>query len=250
MIIHSSIAELLSQFKPIELSEMERVKLLNRIDSKYMFSIHLLPEILSECKKEYSVVNINGKRYSSYKTLYYDTPQFDLYNQHHSGKLNRYKIRKRTYVESDLSFLEIKFKSNKGRTDKNRIKVKDNVFDDEAATFLQNITSMSINDLKPNVLIEYNRITLVNNTYPERITIDLNLTFSYQDQKRSFNNLVIAEVKQDKLAQSVFVDLMKAHRIKEGAVSKYCMAVSQLIKSVKNNNFKEKNRKIEKIIQE
>ncbi len=229
---------------------MERVKLLNRIDSKYMFSIQLLPEILLECKKEYSIVNINGKRSASYKTLYYDTPQFDLYNQHHSGKLNRYKIRKRTYVESDLSFLEIKFKSNKGRTDKNRIKVKDDVFDEQAALFLQKMTSLSINDLKPNVLIEYSRITLVNNNYPERITIDLDLTFSYKDQKRSFHNLVIAEVKQDKQAMSGFVELMKSHRIKEGAVSKYCMAVSHLIKDVKSNNFKEKNRKIDKIIQE
>ena len=43
---------------------------------------------------------------------------------HQNKKLNRYKIRQREYLISDISFFEIKFKSNKGRTIKKRIKTK------------------------------------------------------------------------------------------------------------------------------
>ena len=63
----------------------------------------------------YKCVEIENKRVSQYQTLYYDTKDMKLYNEHHNGHLNRYKIRHRTYVDSNLSFLEVKFKNNKGR---------------------------------------------------------------------------------------------------------------------------------------
>lgn len=246
MIIPSHISELLQKMEPISLNQMESVKLMNRIDSKYMFTINDLADILNGCLTDYKIVTIENKNYSTYTTQYYDTKNFDLYHQHHSGKLNRYKIRKRTYVESNLNYLEIKFKNNKGRTTKNRIKLKTNSLT-EAAEFIHNETSFNYTDLIPSVEIIYNRITLVNKVYPERITIDINLTLKKDTVTRTFPNLIIAEVKQDKLANSKFVELMKEKRIKEGAVSKYCLGVSNLINEVKKNNFKENIQRINKL---
>lgn len=248
MIIPSHISELLHKMQPISLNEMESVKLMNRLDSKYMFTLSDLNEILTECINDYKVVTINNSMYSTYITQYYDTKNFDLYHQHHSGKLNRYKIRKRTYLESSLNYLEIKFKNNKGRTTKDRIKLKTNSLD-EAGDFIAKQTSINYTDLYPSVEIIYNRITLVNKAYAERITIDINLTLKKDTISRNFPNLIIAEVKQDKLASSKFVELMKEKRIKEGAVSKYCLGVSNLIDEVKKNNFKENNHRINKLIQ-
>lgn len=246
MIVPEHILTVLKQLTPITLSEMESVKLMNRVDSKYMFNSQALIEILNGCINDYSVVLIENKTYSTYSTLYYDTRSYDLYHQHHSGKLNRYKIRKRTYVESNLHYLEIKFKSNKGRTTKNRIKLKTNTIN-EAAAFIENETNIKVDQLIPSVEIAYNRITLVNKNYPERITIDVNLTLTKDTVNRSFPNLIIAEVKQDKLAKSKFVELMNELRIKEGAVSKYCLGVSNLVNEVKKNNFKENNQRINKL---
>lgn len=232
---------------PITLNEMESVKLMNRFDSKYMFNSQALITILNACLNDYSVVVIENKNYSTYSTQYYDTKSYELYHQHHSGKLNRYKIRKRSYIESNLNFLEIKFKNNKGRTTKNRIKLRSNSIN-EAADFIEKETNIKIDQLIPSVEIGYNRITLVNKNYPERITIDVNLTLTKDSINRSFPNLIIAEVKQDKLAKSKFVELMNDLRIKEGAVSKYCLGVSNLVNEVKKNNFKENNQRINKLM--
>ena len=120
----SHIYHILNSFEPIALDKMDKVKLMDRIDSKYMFTLQMLPGILEASKTHYYVTSINDQRYSSYESVYYDTDDYSLYHQHHSGKLNRCKIRQRTYTESKLNFLEIKFKNNKGRTTKTRIKLK------------------------------------------------------------------------------------------------------------------------------
>ena len=247
MIVPEHILNILNHMTPITLNEMESVKLMNRFDSKYMFNSQALITILNACLNDYSVVVIENKNYSTYSTQYYDTKSYELYHQHHSGKLNRYKIRKRSYIESNLNFLEIKFKNNKGRTTKNRIKLRSNSIN-EAADFIEKETNIKIDQLIPSVEIGYNRITLVNKNYPERITIDVNLTLTKDSINRSFPNLIIAEVKQDKLAKSKFVELMNDLRIKEGAVSKYCLGVSNLVNEVKKNNFKENNQRINKLM--
>jgi len=104
---------------------MDRVALMDRIDSKYIFNIHELPGFLEKLRPYYAVLDINEQEIFSYESLYFDTPNFDLYRFHHRGKLNRFKFRIRKYVESNLLFFEVKFKNNKGRTYKSRI-IKEN----------------------------------------------------------------------------------------------------------------------------
>jgi hypothetical protein len=108
--------QILQQFEPITLKEMEGVKLMNRTDTKFIFNISHYETIMNEIRQHYRVLEVEGQRISRYETLYYDTQKYDLYGEHHKGKLNRYKIRHRTYVESKIGFLEVKFKNNKGIT--------------------------------------------------------------------------------------------------------------------------------------
>jgi hypothetical protein len=84
---------------------MDGVKLMDRTDTKFTFNINELPDSF-RMKQKITIVywNVEGNRISRYKTLYFDTQNFALYNQHHCGKLNRYKIRHRTYVESNIRF--------------------------------------------------------------------------------------------------------------------------------------------------
>jgi hypothetical protein len=79
--------------------------------------------------------------------------------------------------------------------------------------------------------------------------VDVNITtdFSKDGSSREFNNLVIAEVKQNKASASEFTKLMRELRVKQGGMSKYCIGVSNLVNAVKKNNFKEKNNKINKL---
>ncbi|MBK6987513.1 MAG: VTC domain-containing protein [Bacteroidetes bacterium] len=109
-----NLDNILSAFDPISLKQMDGVSLQDRLDTKFMFKDSLLPALLERMKENYFVLEIKGKRYNHYETLYFDTSDFGLYLRHHNGRVNRYKFRSRRYVESDLNFFEIKFKNNKG----------------------------------------------------------------------------------------------------------------------------------------
>jgi hypothetical protein len=80
-----------------------------------------------------------------------------------AGKLNRHKIRYRKYVESDLNFFEIKFKSNKNRTIKDRVRedhIQDTIID-EAKILLGKKTGLRPEELEPKFWVYFSRITLV-----------------------------------------------------------------------------------------
>ena len=229
---------------------MDKARLMDRTDTKFTFTQEELVPILEEAKDLYKVLDIENHRISTYRTLYYDTKDLNLYTQHHNGKLNRYKVRHRTYVESNIGFLEVKFKNNKGRTIKDRIKKADapQLWCGESSGFLTKKTPFRPEGLVPVVWVNYKRITLVNNANAERVTIDTDLEFVNDGVTRKMKGLVIAEVKQDKKNRSDFLGLMKKYRIREGSISKYCMAVVMTEPGVKKNNFKERLSSLKHII--
>ena len=244
------IGEILKTFLPITLAEMDEKKLMNRTDTKYVFHESQLPLFLEQLKDDYRVLDVSGVRMSRYESLYFDTENLDLFRMHQRGKTNRHKVRFRKYVESDLNFFEIKFKSNKGRTIKKRLKqdVIEEKIQNTAEDFLHKKTSMQSSELLPQFWANYSRITLVNNVLPERVTLDLNLQFRKDDAEYDYTDLVIAEVKQEKLTTSSFWKLMKKHHVRQGSVSKYCLGVIRLNKDIRHNNFKPNLRNINKIL--
>lgn len=228
---------------------MDGVKLMDRTDTKFTFNINQLEDVLNKAKEFYRILAIENNRISRYKTLYFDTEDFDLYNKHHSGKLNRYKIRHRTYVESNIGFLEVKYKNNRGRTIKTRIKENQvpSFETGNAKDFLLKSIPYQPSLLVPKIWINYSRITLVNKTSAERLTIDLFLEFEKDKETKLLDKLVIAEVKQDSKIASPFIAIMKEKHIREGSISKYCMAIANSYTTVKKNNFKQKLQNIQKI---
>jgi len=242
------INSILNNLEPITLEEMDSVKLMNRTDTKFAFNINFLAEILEKSDSNYRVLEIKNTRLPSYKTLYFDSPEHRLFLDHHNEVGYRYKIRIRNYVESDLFYLEVK-KKVRGRTDKNRIKL-DKFYEEltpEQLKFISDSTGENVK-LIPALWNNFNRITLVNKTVPERITIDLGLTFSQNNKTYPFNKLVIAEVKQERInLHSPFIQILKSFGIRETSVSKYCVGSLYCYPNLKYNNFKEKLLKIEKI---
>ena len=257
-----SISSLISDFSPISLTEMESVKLMNRIDTKYAVSIGMLPSILNAAKEDYYVQDIDGKRIATYDTLYYDTDTLDMYIRHHDRQLVRQKIRVRQYVDSKLTFLEIKRKNNKGRTKKKRIAVPG--FDIHANTLGQSkrelwsvedfIAAKSHyiwSDISPHLRTRFERITLVNKGKTERLTIDMNLVWDnvVTREKKSFDNLVIIELKRDGNVSSPMNKIMQDLRIHPFKISKYCIGTALTTPEIKKIRFKDKIRKIEKLCQ-
>lgn len=243
--------DILDSFEPISLQEMDSVKLMNRTDTKYTFNRAQFNDILTEIKSDYRILEVEKKRISRYKTLYYDTPQYALYTCHHNGELNRYKIRHRSYIESNVGYLEVKFKSNKGRTVKERIKESEvpNVWSGRTETFLKEQLPFEPHSLIPVIWVNYSRLTFVNKTSAERLTIDLDLEFILGKVKKNLSDLVIAEVKQEKRKTSPFLKVMKKFHIREGAISKYCLGIALTTgEETKKNNFKPKLLNLKHII--
>lgn len=238
-------------FAPISLEEMDKVKLMNRTDTKYWFHAKNLQDLLETIHDSYFILTMHNEFALPYTTTYYDTKTNGMYTAHHNGKLNRYKIRRRTYISSNLSFLEIKFKTNKGRTIKKRIpsNFENSSFNEAENTFIQSITPFSAEDLTPSLINNFLRITLVNKNFNERCTIDFNLNFRNSNRQVALNNLVIAEIKAD--GQSSVSPLTKAlrnQRIKTSGFSKYCIGRAVTDSTLKQNAFKHKVREIAKII--
>jgi hypothetical protein len=242
--------QILNEFQPISLKEMDKVALMNRVDTKFVFALEQLPLILKQIQNDYRILDINNVRVNKYESLYFDTKNLDLYYNHHRGKLNRYKIRFRKYVESNLLFFEVKFKTSKKRTIKNRIKQIeiDEIIKGTAEELMLKKTNLISAELEPKIWINYSRITFVSKNTLERVTIDLNLSFKNDVQEKTIDNLVIAEVKQGKFHLSPFINIMKKYHIRQKSISKYCYGIVTLYNSIKHNNFKPKLILIKKIL--
>lgn len=228
----------LGKFAPISLGEMDKVKLMDRTDRKYALSFDKLGPILEALSDHYKVLTIDKHRVFSYQTDYFDTPGMDMFFDHHNGKLNRFKIRRREYVESNLNFLEVKFKSNKGRVIKERIRFS---ADDlpSFSGFVTKHTPYNPGVLNKTVTNNFNRFTLVDNQLRERVTVDFNLAFTSNQQHRFINGLVIVEVKQNRKDNSSKIfDILKSNGIRPASISKYCVGISLLNNTSKYNNFK------------
>ncbi len=238
----------MQEIDPISLKEMDSVALMNRTDTKYLLSFEQLTEVLEEVSGHYRILDIKGVRRNHYQSEYYDTPDFYFYKRHHSGKKNRLKIRKRRYVESDISFLEVKFKSNKGRTEKDRMKLAELNLElsPENIQYIHD-TSHFEDQLEPKLMNTFERITLVDQALPERITIDCYLSFEMGDNKLQIPDLVIIEAKQERQNRhSIFLSALKKRLIRPESMSKYCLGVA-LMTDQKSNMFKEKIRRIKKL---
>jgi hypothetical protein len=244
---------LLQRFDTIHLAEMDHVKLLRRTDTKYLMSEEQLSRALAHLPDGYRILEVGGRRLQHYQTLYFDTQDMSLYQQHHSDRRNRYKVRERAYVDSDLAFLEIKHKVNANTTVKSRMRTREWTpqIARDAESFLHAHYPYQVESLEPKLLNTFERMTLVSKCSIERITIDLGLRFSWNGADVSLAGIAIAEVKQDGFSMdSAFVQQMRALGVRPTGFSKYCIGVSMLYPEVKHNRFKPQLNQIDRLLHE
>lgn len=248
--MNQGLSQALIAFQPISLVEMGMAELMERSDLKFAINLNDLMLVLPQLSNDYRILEINNKRNFNYDTLYYDTPEHLLYKMHHNGKMNRYKVRRRTYIDSNISFLEAKIKNNKGVTNKVRVKCERDVdFQDYLVSeFLFEHLNVDCSNLLPSININYDRIALINKSTIERVTIDMGLTYSFEGKKSTYNNLVIIEVKSDGKTNTLIKRLLRDTNKKPVSLSKYCVGMYMLEVNEKRNNFKKQVLKINKLI--
>ncbi len=240
----------INRFQSITLQEMDSVGLMNRVDTKYVLNIDLLPGIFQRINYDYKILEIDNKRISSYKSLYFDTSGDAMYLAHHNGKLNRFKVRFRKYLVNDLCFLEIKYKNKGTRTIKYRIPVKtiETDLSDLSVEYIKKHTPFLDAKLEPKIYTNFSRITLVSNALNERITIDLDLSFQVNGTLKELEQVAIIEIKRDATVRnSHLINTLTDFRIFPQGFSKYCIGRALAEDELKTNNFKERIIRINKI---
>lgn len=258
------MTDILTNYQPITLEEMSGIRLMNRTDTKFVTNIATLRKLLKLAVWQYRAQEIEGKRQARYYTMYFDTPDMQMYTCHHSGHANRQKLRIRSYVDSGLNFLEVKTKNNHKRTRKKRTTMfdfdplapaRDIAFDSHDDNFKEYDSFLRENLwYKPEIMEEaienrFNRITLVNNNKTERLTIDTDLCFHniHTGNDCSLPELAIIELKRDGLVPSPILALLNELRIKPLGFSKYCIGTALTNPDIRQNRFKQRLHALEKL---
>lgn len=246
-----NIQQILNEYVSISLEEMSGIKLMNRTDTKFVTSQQVLKRILFDAKRDYRVQAVNGEQNIAYHTVYLDTADRTMYMDHQNGRTVREKIRVRTYVSSGLTFLEIKNKNNKGRTDKKRIRIEslETMQKDGGDLFLRQHAWYDQSKLLPLLENSFRRITLVNKRMTERLTIDTEVAFRclQSGQTASLNDIVIIELKRDGRTPSPIKEVLRKLHVQSSGFSKYCIGSALTSVNLKKNRLKPKLRMLDKV---
>ena len=250
--IDHRITDLLEKLEPITLEQMSSIRLMNRTDTKFVTNKQNLVRLLELAQGHYYAQFNSGSRIGDYMTTYWDTDNHLFYTEHHNGRAPRQKVRVRTYMDSLVTFLEVKTKNNHGRTKKKRIEVpaQDRLVEAGSDDFLKGLVRMGLDDMHPTVQNRFHRITLVNYAKTERLTIDFDIAFHNKetDNKATTGDLVVIELKRDGNVYSPILDILRQLRIKPSGFSKYCIGSIMTNKNLKRNLFKRKLVKLSKLV--
>ena len=197
-----NLLEVFSTYDPITLSELDSVALMDRKESKFIIPDYWCEGISETLKIDFRILDINGNKCFRYKNLYFDTKNNITLEDHIRGRNNRFKIRIRNYVDSELTFLEVKRRNVYGRSTKYRITRKGEQWDcpltEEEKDFLKEHVPFA-DKLRPILYSSYSRYTLASLERNERITFDTELTFNTMDdgEYSPLPGLSLVELKQN-----------------------------------------------------
>lgn len=227
----------LSQLPAVGLEELTtEAALLTRVDRKYLVPSATARKVLSTFSSEARVLDMDGNRTFAYDSVYFDTAELDSYMLAAHGRRRRFKIRTRTYLDSAVSFLEVKTEGAREATVKERIPYelgdRDRLTEEGLAyvneTLAAAIGDMSIGPLEPVLSTRYDRTTLFLPESGSRATIDSDVTWQSPDgQPWVLDNAVVVETKSGSAPGPLDKHLW-AHGVRPCRISKFATGMAAL----------------------
>jgi len=223
-------------FSTHSLEQQQRAALLNRVDDKYLIRLEDLASIVNKCKSDYTVLSVSGRQVIGYATCYYDTPDMMCFTDHHNGVLPRYKIRTRQYSSGNSQYLEIKTKTNKFRTIKERVSLT------QSSPEHLHQSALLPGDFRPVLDVTYQRTTLMHVANEERVTFDHNLQFRNVAGNISaeiFGTVIVEVKRSQQSSRSPMTKALREAGYRPVNFSKYCNGcLLTEVKGIKRNRFK------------
>jgi hypothetical protein len=216
-----------------------------RVDRKYVVPEALARELLGTFDAEVRVLEMDGSRCFAYDSVYFDTEGLDSYLLAAHGRRRRYKIRTRTYVDSAISFLEVKTEGAREATVKERIpydladraRLTAEGLDYVRETLAAAVGGVPAGPLGPVLETSYHRTTLYLSESGSRATIDTDVTWQLPGEPAwVLDGAVIVETKSGSAAGPLDRHLW-AHGVRPARMSKFATGMAALCPELPANRW-------------
>ena len=181
------------RFSSITLDEMNAIAALQtRVDRKYIVTSELCNALFETIKINGQILTVKEKRSMGYQSVYFDTPDLDLYKDAAYKRRPRFKARTRFYHSTGIAMLGVKTKDGRGKTVKLRTPYDANSLyelTESGKTFIEEATKSpgSSERLIPTLTSQYQRTTIVDHNTSTRMTCDEYLICSdWENQSTTF----------------------------------------------------------------
>lgn len=235
-----------SGFIPITLDNLvAEAELLTRVDRKYIATREQAERALDMLDSATRALVIEGSRSSAYESVYFDTPGFESYLLAAHGRRRRVKIRTRSYLDTNLSFLEVKTKGGRGTTVKERVaiavqsdadRLHGEALDYARHTCAEAQINLDLDAVRAVLTTRYRRSTLLLSD-GSRATIDTELSWSAAGgDSIHLPELVIVETKSA-LTPSALDHALWALGIRPARISKFATGLAALHPELPSNKW-------------
>lgn len=226
-----------------------QASLLTRTDRKYVLPMGdlagFLASFVAGVGQEAQILEIDGIRSFGYESVYFDTPELTSYLLTAHRRRRRFKVRTRTYLDSEQCWLEVKVPGARGRTVKHRIPHHP-FYRDSIAPGRQFVEDLLVGErfltggytpFRPTLTSRYQRCTLFLPATASRLTIDTQLVWEAGEDRLPQPDLAIIETKTSSAASDV--DRMLWHRGHRPArISKYATGLAALRPDLPANRWR------------
>jgi hypothetical protein len=220
-------APLAAGLNPIALDELlATAELQTRVDRKYIVPREMYSWLLEKLAPDTRVLEIDGRRSFRYESVYFDTPDLISYRGTAYGRRRRFKVRTRTYLDTCDCLLEIKTRSGRGETVKER---QPYAIEDRRRLIpagydlIRDLVppSTPVDQLRPSLITSYERTTLLDPS-GARVTCDVGLICATPDDAKTtaIGDAIILETKSSGHACHTDKVLWRAG-IRPARISKY-----------------------------
>lgn len=239
-----ALSAVASAASTISLEEVvNEAALMTRVDKKFLLTAGEFTELMSRLGPDFRIMQIGERRLFTYESVYFDTPELEMFTAHKQGRRRRYKVRTRTYADSGLCMFEAKFKGLRGQTVKHRIPYElseRDLINADAERFLRDQLreqySQDLPILEPVMRSDYVRGTFVNPKDEERLTCDVNLVYAGDSGTVKGPDLFVIETKTAD-GKGAADTVLAQMGIREVSMSKYCIGIALLYPHLAANKW-------------
>ena len=165
----------LTPLRTVELAEvMDTAARLTRVDRKYLVDRRVAAAFVGGVADSFRVLAIDGRRSTTYSSVYFDTERLDACRDHVQRRRRRWKVRSRLYVEDRLCRFEVKTRDGRvteSHPDRHgRMNATEAAF--AAGSLAEQGIDVDVQALTPSMRVDYRRVTLADTTEGTRVTLD------------------------------------------------------------------------------